>query len=115
VRNTVQATRALHLQTTVDVATTKARRLAITSSQSAYDATQAGYEVGTRNIVDVLNVQQALFSAVRDYANARYQYVIDMLKLKNQAGLISPIDVEELSQWMIAPEAPTLSKTGLSQ
>ena len=115
VRNTVQATRALHLQTTVDVATTKARRLAITSSQSAYDATQAGYEVGTRNIVDVLNVQQSLFSAVRDYANARYQYVIDMLKLKNQAGLISPKDVYELNQWLEAPEAPTLSKTGLSQ
>lgn len=115
VRNTVQATRALHLQTTVDVATTKARRLAITSSQSAYDATQAGYEVGTRNIVDVLNVQQTLFSAVRDYANARYQYVIDMLKLKNQAGLISPKDVQELSEWLIPPEAPTLSNTGLTQ
>ncbi len=66
------------LLTPVDVATTKARRLAITSSQSAYDATQAGYEVGT--------VQQSLFSAVRDYADARYQYVIDMLKLKNQAA-----------------------------
>ena len=115
VRTTIQTTRALHLQTTVDVATTNARKLAITSTQSAYDATQAGYEVGTRNIVDVLNVQQALFSALRDYANARYKYVIDMLKLKNQAGLISPRDVNELNQWLIPPEAPTLSKTGLTQ
>lgn len=115
VRSTVQATRAFHLQTTVDVATTKARKLAITSSQSAYDATQAGYEVGTRNIVDVLNVQQSLFSAVRDYANARYQYVIDMLKLKQQAGLISPKDIYELNRWLVPPEAPTLSETGLTQ
>ena len=115
VRTTIQTTRALHLQTTVDVATTNARKLAITSTQSAYDATQAGYEVGTRNIVDVLNVQQTLFSAIRDYANARYQYVIDMLKLKNQAGLISPRDVNELNLWLIAPEAPTLSKTGLTE
>jgi outer membrane protein len=115
VRTTIQTTRALHLQTTVDVATTNARKLAITSTRSAYEATQAGYEVGTRNIVDVLNVQQSLFSAVRDYANARYQYVVDMLKLKNQAGLISPQDVNDLNQWLIAPEAPTLSETGLTQ
>jgi outer membrane protein len=115
VRNTEQATRALHLQTTVDVATTNARRQAITSSRSAYDATQAGYEVGTRNIVDVLNVQQSLFSAVRDYANARYQYVIDMLKLKNQAGLISPQDVYTLNNWLVPPASPTLSDTGLNE
>lgn len=115
VRNTVQATRALHLKTTVDVATTKARKLAIISSESAYDATQAGYEVGTRNIVDVLNVQQALFSAVRDYANARYDYVVDMLSLKNQAGTLTPQDVYELNKWLEPPEAPTLSRTGLSE
>jgi outer membrane protein len=115
VRTTVQATRALHLQTTVDVATTNARRLAITSTRSAYDATQAGYEVGTRNIVDVLNVQQSLFFALRDYANARYQYVIDMLKLKNQAGIISPEDIYQLSQWLVPPDAPTLSETGLTE
>lgn len=114
VRNTVQATRAFHLQTTVDVATTKARRLAITSSESAYDATQAGYEVGTRNIVDVLNVQQSLFSAIRDYANARYQYVVDMLKLKQQAGLVSPEDIFKLNEWLEPPESPTLSETGLT-
>ncbi len=115
VRTTVQATRALHLQTTVDVATTKARRQAITSSKSAFDATEAGYEVGTRNIVDVLNVQQSLFTAVRDYANARYQYVIDMLGLKRAAGIISPQDVYELNNWLVPPDAPTLSGTPLTE
>ncbi len=115
VRNTVQATRALHLQTTVDVATTNARRQAITSSKSAFEATQAGYEVGTRNIVDVLNVQQNLFTAVRDYANARYQYVLDMLRLKREAGIISPQDVYELNNWLKPPDAPTLSGTPLTQ
>ncbi len=115
VRNTVQATRALHLQTTVDVATTKARRQSITSSKSAFEATQAGYEVGTRNIVDVLNVQQNLFTAARDYANARYQYVIDMLRLKREAGIISPRDVNELNNWLTPPDAPTLSGTPLTE
>ena len=115
VRNTVQATRALHLQTTVDVATTKARRQSIVSSKSAFEATQAGYEVGTRNIVDVLNVQQNLFTAARDYANARYQYVLDMLRLKREAGIISPRDVYELNNWLEPPEAPTLSGTPLTE
>lgn len=114
VRQTVQATRALHLQTVVDVATTNAQKQAVVSSKSALDATQAGYEVGTRNIVDVLNVQQNLFSAVRDYSNARYDYVLDMLRLKNAAGLISPQDIIDLNQWLIPPEAPTLSETGLT-
>ncbi|MFT6758016.1 MAG: outer membrane protein, partial [Chitinophagales bacterium] len=68
-RTTVQTTRAFHLTVETDVARTAARKQAITSSQSALDATQAGYEVGTRNIVDVLNVQQSLYSAIRDYAN----------------------------------------------
>jgi outer membrane protein len=115
VRNTVQATRALHLQTTVDVATTKARRQSIVSSRSAFEATQAGYEVGTRNIVDVLNVQQSLFTAARDYANARYQYVLDMLRLKREAGIISPRDIYELNNWLEPPEAPTLSGTPLTE
>lgn len=111
VRTTLQATRAFHIQVTTDVARTRARRLSITSSQSALDATQAGYEVGTRNIVDVLNVQQTLFSAIRDYANARYDYVIDMLKLKQQAGTLSPEDIYNLNKWLEAPAAPTLSNT----
>lgn len=115
VRRTVQTTRALHLQTTVDVATVKARQLAIVSSKSAYEATQAGYEVGTRNIVDVLNVQQSLFSALRDYANARYDYVVNMLKLKNQAGTLSPEDIDNLNRWLEPPTAPTLSDTELTQ
>ena len=103
------------LQTTVDVATVKARQLAIVSSKSAYEATQAGYEVGTRNIVDVLNVQQSLFSALRDYANARYDYVVNMLKLKNQAGTLSPEDIDNLNRWLEPPTAPTLSDTELTQ
>ena len=65
----------------------------IVSSKSALDATQAGYEVGTRNVVDVLNAQNTLFSAERDYSNSRYDYIINMMRLKEQAGLLSPEDV----------------------
>lgn len=99
-RNTIQQTRSLHLQVTTDVARVKARKQSITSSQSALDATQAGYEVGTRNVVDVLDAQRTLFAARRDYANARYDYVTNMLKLKKQAGILSPEDIAGLDKWL---------------
>lgn len=109
-RNTVQGTRALHLTVITDVGKVNARNLAITSAQSALDATQAGYEVGTRNIVDVLESQRFLFRALFDYSNARYDYVINMLKLKEQAGILSPQDIYQLNKWLQAPQPPSASE-----
>ncbi len=113
-RTTVQTTRAFHLTVETDVARTAARRQAITSSQSALDATQAGYEVGTRNIVDVLNVQQSLYSAIRDYANTRYNYIVNMLKLKQLAGTLSPQDIYDLNKWLETPAAATASDNSVT-
>ncbi|MEP4145749.1 MAG: TolC family outer membrane protein [Halioglobus sp.] len=105
-RNTVTATRSLHMTVISDVSRVKARKQSIVSSKSALDATQAGYEVGTRNVVDVLNAQNTLFSSQRDYANSRYDYILDMLRLKEQAGLLSPEDVVNLDSYLIVPAAP---------
>ena len=106
-RRTVTDARSLHMTVVNDVARVKARRQAIVSSESALDATQAGYEVGTRNIVDVLNAQNTLFAAVRDYANSRYDYILNTLRLKEQAGLLSPEDVITLDSALDEPPAPT--------
>jgi outer membrane protein len=111
-RNTVTNARSLHMTVLSDVARVAARRQSIVSSQSALDATQAGYEVGTRNIVDVLNAQNALYSAQRDYANARYDYILNMLRLKEQAGLLSPEDIYALDNSLEEPPAPTASGNG---
>ena len=108
-RNTVTATRSLHMTVISDVSRVKARKQSIVSSKSALDATQAGYEVGTRNVVDVLNAQNTLFSSQRDYANSRYDYILDLLRLKEQAGLLSPDDVINLDSYMIVPAAPAAS------
>lgn len=108
-RNTVTNARSLHMTVLSDVARVAARRQSIVSSQSALDATQAGYEVGTRNIVDVLNAQNTLFAAQRDYANSRYDYVLNMLRLKEQAGLLSPEDIYALDSALEDPPAPTAS------
>src|SRR5690606_20156295 len=67
---------------------------------SALEATEVGIEVGTRNVVDLVQAQRTLFQALRDYANARYGYVIDTLTLKQAAGTLSPQDVIDLNQWL---------------
>ena len=111
-RNTVTEARSLHLTVLSDVAQVAARKQSIVSSKSALDATQAGYEVGTRNVVDVLNAQNTLFAARRDYANSRYDYILNMLRLKEQAGLLSPEDIYRLDGFLIEPPAPKASEDG---
>jgi outer membrane protein len=106
-RNTVTNTRSLHMTVLSDVSRIAARKQSIISSKSSVDATQAGYEVGTRNVVDVLNAQNTLFRAERDYANSRYDYILNMMRLKEQAGLLSPEDVLRLDTFLVPPSAPT--------
>ncbi len=108
-RNTVTNARSLHMTVVSDVSRVAARKQSIVSSRSALDATQAGYEVGTRNVVDVLNAQNTLFAAQRDYANSRYDYILNMLRLKEQAGLLSPEDVHRLDEALVEPPPPTAS------
>ncbi len=105
-RTTVTNTRSLHMTVISDVSRVKARKQSIVSSRSALDATQAGYEVGTRNVVDVLNAQNTLFAAERDYANSRYDYINNMMRLKEQAGQLSPQDVIDLDSYLQVPPPP---------
>ena len=65
-------------------------------------------------MVDVLDAQNVLFAAKRDYANARYDYINNVLLLKQQAGLLSPEDIYRLDGNLVAPAAPTASRTGES-
>jgi outer membrane protein len=99
-RNTVQAARSLHQLVLTNTARVKARKQSITSADSALQATQAGYEVGTRNIVDVLVAQRTVFQARRNYSNARYDYILSMMRLKEVAGQLSPDDIYQLNAWL---------------
>ncbi len=80
-----------------DVVRVRARKQAIASSESALEATQTGYEVGTRNIVDVLDAQNRLYASQFDYADSRYNYIIDLMLLRQAAGTLSGTDVENLN------------------
>ncbi|APE32582.1 type I secretion protein TolC [Halomonas aestuarii] len=99
-RDTVQQVRSFYTQVSNDVSTVEARAQAIVSNQSALDATRAGYEVGTRNIVDVLNAEQNLYSAIAEHASARYDYVINLLTLRQQSGVLDVPAVEEINAWL---------------
>lgn len=99
-RKVVENTRNLHRAVNTDVETVQARRQSIISNQSALEATEIGYQVGTRNIVDVLDAQRQLYSSVRNYNDARYDYILNNLRLKQAAGTLAPSDLEALSGFL---------------
>ncbi len=68
------------------------------SAESALEATQAGFEVGTRTIVDVLIAQQRKFQAQRDNSVARHAYILRHLRLKSIAGLLNSGDLSIVNQ-----------------
>ena len=101
-RTLIQMTRNLHLSTRTGVSTVFARKAALTSSENALEATKAGYDVGTRNLVDLLQAERAVFAAQLDYFNSRYDYILDMLNLKLAAGTLSTEDLMYYNQYLDA-------------
>lgn len=83
----------------------EARRLALFSAQSAYDASQVGLEVGTRTVLDVLNNQNNLFDAQRAYALARYNYLQNRLLLEQAAGTLGIEDVQDINRLLTVTTA----------
>lgn len=84
-----------------DVSRVNAQKQSIMSAESALSATEAGYNSGTRTLADVLDAQQTLYGAKRDYGNARFDYIFNLLKLKQLAGSLKKEDVEEINTWLV--------------
>ncbi|MEM1436656.1 MAG: TolC family outer membrane protein [Pseudomonadota bacterium] len=97
-------TRNFYRAVATDVIRVAARKNAIKSAQSALEATETGYEVGTRNIVDVLLAQQRLYASQFDYADSRYNYVTNLLGLKQSAGTLNEEDLERLNTYISTEE-----------
>lgn len=83
------------------ISSLRAYEQTVLSSRSALDATEAGFEVGTRTIVDVLDATRALYASENQLANARYDYIINMLQLKFFAGTLSEQDIIDVSSGLI--------------
>ncbi|MDH5387072.1 MAG: TolC family outer membrane protein [Gammaproteobacteria bacterium] len=99
-RQTIQEMRVAYLGVQASIAQVQAFRQVLISTESATEATQLGLEVGTRTSVDVLLAQGNLFKSQRDYAQARYDYIIKLLEIKYAAGLLSADDINHISQWL---------------
>ena len=103
-RETERQTRASYLSVTSEISRVQALAQAVQSNQTALRATEAGFEVGTRTTVDVLQSRQLLFEAQRDYANSRYTYLLNALLLKQAAGTLRVEDIEQVDEWLKPPE-----------
>ena len=82
------------------ISTVEALKAATVSAQSALEATEAGFEVGTRTMVDVLNAQRDLYQAKSNYATARYNYILSSLELKQAAGTLTKDDLVQVNSWL---------------
>lgn len=78
----------------------RALEAALVSSQSSLDSTRLGQEVGVRTQVDVLNAQQQLSQTRRDLAQAKYAYIMSLLRLKAAAGVLTEQDVSVVNGWL---------------
>ncbi len=100
-RRTIALSRSAYLSLEADIAQVKARKQAVISTQTSLDATIAGYDAGTRTSIDVLLSQRLLFGSQRDYSVARYTYLIDGLKLKQVAGILTLQDIDDINKWLM--------------
>ena len=78
----------------------KAQKQAVVSANSALEATRVGYEVGTRNIVDLLQAEKNLYTAEKNLANAKYDYLLSQLNLELAAGTLSPQSINEINGYL---------------
>lgn len=97
-RALARSTRSAYQALIAGVSEVEARRLAVVSAQAAYDASQVGLEVGTRTVIDVLINQQNLFNAQQLYAQAKYGFLQNRLRLDEAAGTLDIDDVQEVNR-----------------
>ncbi|MGH8294184.1 MAG: TolC family outer membrane protein [Steroidobacteraceae bacterium] len=102
-RSTIQQARDAYLGVISGIAHVQALQQALTSSQTAYRATEAGYRVGTQTEVDVLNALSTLVQAKTNYASSRYAYINSVVALRYAAGTLDPKEVHAIDQWLTAP------------
>ena len=99
-RSVIREVRSNHFNVQTQSANVTARRQALASANSALKATQIGFEVGNRNVVDLLQAERGLYAAQRDYAQSRYDYILSVLRLKLSVGSLSPEDLFNVSSQM---------------
>lgn len=96
-RNVAQAVRTAYLNVTAGITQVRALEQALVSTQSQLDSTILGRDVGVRTSVDVLNAQQQVFQTRRDLQQARYNYLVNTLRLKAATGQLDEADIAKVN------------------
>jgi outer membrane protein len=112
IRTTVQQVRDAYLGVEASVSSVQAFYQALVSAKTSVEATEAGFEAGTRTSVDVLLVQGRQYEAERNYARSRYDYLLVLLELQRAAGSLTREDVWQINEWLdksASPGQPTSS------
>ncbi len=105
-RETERSTRDAYLGVDSEISRVQALKQALESSQTALRATEAGYDVGTRTAVDVLVARQNLVAAFTAHSRSRYDYMLNVLRLKQAAGILDRKALEDMNTWLETPPPP---------
>lgn len=100
-RVTDSNTRQAYLNICTNIDQVQALTQAVISNEGALKATTESFNSGTRTIVDVLNAETDLIRAKTDLANARYNYILETLRLKKAAGMLCPVDLAHINTWLM--------------
>lgn len=104
-RSIERQTRDAYRGVVTGISEVRAAQQARLSNTTALEAAQTGFEVGTRTIVDQLNAQSILSQAVLNLSQARYNYLLNTLRLKQAAGTLAPDDLQALGSWLDTPSS----------
>jgi outer membrane protein len=99
-RQTERQTRDAYLGVISEISRVRALRQSVESNRTALRATEAGFEVGTQTTVDVLQAQNLLRRAETTYSRSRYDYILNILLLKQAAGTLAEPDLEQVDGWL---------------
>jgi outer membrane protein len=111
-RGAERETRDAYLGVLAERARVNALKQSVKSSQTALEATEAGFEVGTRTTVDVLDARRRLFEAQREYARSRYDYLINVVRLRSAAGVLVPTDLGDINAFLTTPTTLPVVRPG---
>jgi outer membrane protein len=99
-RQTERQARDAYLGVISEISRVRALRQALESNRTALQATEAGFDVGTQTTVDVLTAQNNLSTAETNYSRSRYDYILNVLRLKQAAGTLAEADLQEVDGWL---------------
>ena len=97
-RAVIRATKNSYRGVVSSIYQVEALKAAVISTESGLEATEAGFEVGTRTMVDVLTVQRNLYDAKRNYSRSRYDYLINGIRLKNATSILTQEDLTAINR-----------------